>query len=391
MAGVNKLTVRKVQSNKVVGRLSDGAGLYLVTSTSGAKKWVYMWRRNHKRREMGLGGFPGIGLSVAREKAQNARELVALGKDPIEERIRVGKLELQSLKTFGEVADHLIENLKKDWSNEKHRQQWKRTVEHYCKPIRSIPISSVETKDVIRVLKPIWTSKEETARRLRARIERILDYAKAHGWREGDNPAQWKGHLKDLLPKRDPTKKQNFAAMPYENIPKFFDVLDKEVGSSALALQFTIHTAVRTNETLGANWSEIDLGNAIWTIPAARMKSKVEHVVPLSAPALAILRQAEKVKTSEYVFPGGKIGRPLSNMSMNMLLRRMGIQNATVHGFRSSFRDWCGDHTDFPREVAEAALAHKVGNKVEQAYRRRDALLKRKELMTMWSKFCRSG
>jgi len=341
-------------SVKSPGRHSDGKGLYLLVKKTGRKSWVYMWNRNHRRREMGLGGFPDV----------------------------------RAVKSFGEAADHLVETLQADWTNEKHRQQWIRTISHYCKPIRNIPVSNIDTDDILKVLKPIWQEKEETARRLRSRIERILDYAAAHKWREDENPVRWKGHLKDLLPKRDKLKKRNFAAMPYEKIPEFFQNLKKEQGMSALALQVAIHTATRTSETLEATWSELDLENKLWTVPAERMKNKVEHTIPLTEIVLTVLRQAHLFKSSEYVFPGAKPGRPLSNMSMNMLMRRMGVENATVHGFRSSFRDWCGDHTQHPREIAEAALSHKIGNKVEQAYRRRSALEKRRRLMEDWTAYC---
>ena len=382
MAGMHKLSTRKVMSVKRPGRHSDGKGLYLLVKKTGRKSWVYMWDRNHRRREMGLGGFPDVSLAKAREKAQYARELIADDKDPINEKKKI------VIKTFGEAADHLVETLQADWSNEKTRQQWIRTGSHYCKPIRNIPVGSIDTDDVLRVLKPIWTEKEETARRLRARIERILDYASAHNWRAGENPARWKGHLKDVLPKRDKLKKRNFSAMPYEKIPEFFKTLKKDQGMPALALQLTIHTASRTNEALEATWPEIDLKKKIWTIPARRMKGKVEHIIPLTDNVITLFEVAVFFRSSEYVFPGAREGRPLSNMSMTMLMRRMGIENATVHGFRSSFRDWCGDHTQYPREIAEAALAHKVGNKVEQAYRRRSALEKRAELMADWSAYC---
>ena len=382
MAGFHKLSTRKVMSVKSPGRHSDGKGLYLLVKKTGRKSWVYMWNRNHRRREMGLGGFPDVSLAKAREKAQLARELIADGQDPIKESKK------RAVKSFGEAADHLVETLQADWTNEKHRQQWIRTISHYCKPIRNIPVSNIDTDDILKVLKPIWQEKEETARRLRSRIERILDYAAAHKWREGENPARWKGHLKDLLPKRDKLKKRNFAAMPYEKIPEFFLSLKKEQGMSALALQFAIHTATRTSETLEATWSELDLENKLWTVPAERMKNKLEHTIPLTGTVLAVLWQAHLFKSSEYVFPGAKLGRPLSNMSMNMLMRRMGVENATVHGFRSSFRDWCGDHTSHPREIAEAALSHKIGNKVEQAYRRRSALEKRRRLMEDWTAYC---
>lgn len=382
MPGIHKLSARKVESLSRPGRHSDGGGLYLNVKTTGGKSWCYLWVRNGRRREMGLGGFPGVTLSSAREREQSARELVANDKDPILERRK------QVIVTFGEAADHLVETLKQDWSSEKHRQQWKRTVSHYCNPIRKLPVRAIDTDDVIRVLKPIWQTKEETARRLRSRIERILDYASAHGWREGDNPARWKGHLKDILPKRDKSKIKKFAAMPYEEIPSFFSKIRKVHTIPALALEFTVLTAARTNETLGAKWSEVDLEKRIWTIPAERMKAKHEHRVPLPTAVINILQQAKPYQNSDYVFPGSRNGKSLSNMSMAMLLRRIHREKCTVHGFRSSFRDWCGDQTNFPREIAEAALAHKVGNKVEQAYRRRNALDKRRELMCDWSEYC---
>jgi integrase len=386
MGGVHKLSARKVSTAHVPGRLSDGAGLYLYVKKTGRKSWIYMWKKDGVRREMGLGGYPGVSLAKARLKAQIQRELISDGVDPLAARAKEKRL--PKVKTFGEAADHLVETLKADWSSEKYRQQWKRTVSHYCEPIRSLRVDKVDTDDVMRVLKPIWSTKEETARRLRSRVERILDYATAHGWREGENPARWKGHLKDLLPKRDSAKKNNFAAMPYEEIPEFVRSLREQEGSSALALEFTIHTAARTNEALGATWDEIDFDKAIWSTPASRMKGKQEHIVPLTPQSLEVLQKAYQMKISDYVFPGGERERPLSNMSMNMLMRRMGIENATVHGFRSSFRDWCGDKTDYAREVAEAALAHKIGNKVEQAYRRRHALEKRQGLMADWSEYC---
>jgi len=385
MGGVNKLSARKVATILRPGRVSDGAGLYLYVKKSGRKSWVFMWSKDGTRREMGLGGYPTISLGKAREIAQVQREIIAEGRDPLLLR-RQSKEERKAL-TFGEAADHLIETLKSDWTNEKHRHQWRRTVTHYCSAIRSISVKDIDTDDVLKVLKPIWTTKEETARRLRSRIERILDYSTAHGWREGENPARWKGHLKDLLPKRDSSRRRNFAAMPYEAIPAFLQNLDAQEGVARLALEFTIHTAARTNETLGATWNEIDFDEGIWNIPAERMKGKQAHSVPLSGRSLEILAEAKALRMSDYVFPGARANRPLSNMSMNMLIRRMSIENVTVHGFRSSFRDWCGDQTDFPREVAEAALAHKIGNKVEQAYRRRSALDKRRDLMLKWSDY----
>jgi len=381
MPGIHRLSARKVESLKRPGRHCDGGGLYLSVAKGGSKSWCYMWVIKGRRREMGLGGYPGVTLSNARGRAQVAREMVANGKNPILERRK------EVVLTFGEAADHLVENLKQDWSSEKHREQWKRTVTHYCEPIREIPVRQITTDDVLRVLKPIWSTKDETARRLRSRIERILDYASAHNWREGDNPARWNGHLRDILPKQDKSKRKNFASMPYEELAGFLKTLRSTNTLGSMALEFTILTAARTNETLGARWSEFDLEDRLWSIPAERMKGNQVHDVPLCNRAIEILNAARPYKNSDFVFPGAKKGKPLSNMSMSMALRRITEKKCTVHGFRSSFRDWCGDKTSFPREVAEAALAHKVGNKVEQAYRRRNALEKRRELMTEWGRY----
>ena len=332
MPGIHKLSARKVHSLKKTGRHSDGGGLYLAVTKTGGKSWCYMWVRNGRRREMGLGGYPGVQLSIARERAQSARELVANDKDPILEKRK------NVVITFGEAADHLVETLKHDWSSEKHRQQWKRTVTHYCEPIRGIAVQQIETDDVLRVLKPIWTTKEETARRLRSRIERILDYASAHDWRVGENPARWNGHLRDILPKRDKSKIKNFSAMPYEKTSDFVIKLRTINSLPALALEFVILTASRTGETLGATWDEINFESKAWTVPASRMKAKQQHVVPLSSRAMEILKTAQLYKNSEFVFPGARPNKPLSNMAMSMLLRRIETERYTVHGFRSTFR-----------------------------------------------------
>jgi integrase len=284
------------------------------------------------------------------------------------------------------------------WRNEKHKYQWRQTLTVYCAAIRERPVASIDTHDVLELLKPIWLTKSETASRLRGRIELVLDFAKAKGWREGENPARWRGHLKNVLPPRKRLLQGHLAALPYEEVPAFVEELRKRDALAARALEFTILTAARTGEALGAKWEEIDLEKKIWTVPALRMKGKEEHVVPLSTAALAVLKPLYELQQSDYVFPGNVLRRRkrpakqapshLSTMSMEMLLRRMGIEKATVHGFRSSFRDWCGDETPYPREVAEAALAHKVGNAVEQAYRRSKALEKRRALMEDWVTFC---
>jgi integrase len=254
--------------------------------------------------------------------------------------------------------------------------------------LRAKPVDTIGTDDVLAILKPIWTTKAETASRVRGRIEKVLDAAKAKGFREGENPARWRGHLDHLLPKPSKLARGHHAAMPYEIVAAFVGDLREREATAALALEFCILTAARSGEVLGARWPEFDLDKKIWTVPANRMKAGREHRVPLSARAVSILKQLEKIKTGEFVFPGQARNRPLSNMAMEMVLRRMKIENATVHGFRSSFRDWAGNVSSFPREVTETALAHVIGDKAEQAYRRSDALDKRRKLMEAWAAYC---
>jgi integrase len=268
------------------------------------------------------------------------------------------------------------------------RAQWKTTLETYAACLRSRSVDGINTDDVLRVLKPIWTTKPETASRLRGRIEKILDAAKAKGFREGENPARWRGHLDHLLPKPLKLVRGHHAAMPYEEVAALIEKLRSREGTAALALEFCILTAARSGEVLGAQWSEIDLNKKIWTVPANRMKAGREHRVPLAGRAISILKQMEKTKTGEFVFPGQARDRPLSNMVLSMMLRRMKIEGVTVHGFRSSFRDWAGNVSSFPREVTETALAHIIGDKAEQAYRRSDALEKRRKMMEAWTSFC---
>jgi integrase len=304
------------------------------------------------------------------------------GRDPITDRNR------QQEKTFGECADLYIASMEGNWRNEKHRYQWRQTLTNYCRAIRQKPVATISTDDVLQVLKPIWTTKSETASRLRGRIELTLDFARARGWREGENPARWRGHLRNVLPPRKRLSRGHLAAMDYRDVPAFMGRLRQVVAVSARALEFAILTAGRTSEVLNATWSEIDVERAVWTVPKHRMKGAEEHAVPLSDPALMILRPLHEIPQSNYIFPGLRQGKPLSGMAMEMLLRRMNVKKATVHGFRSSFRDWCGDETHFSREIAEAALAHKVGNLVEQDYRRSKALEKRRELMEAWAAYC---
>lgn len=382
----NKLSDAYLRSERLEpGRHSDGAGLYLNISAGGAKSWVFLWTADGKRREMGLGPYPAVGLSRARQRATQCREQVAAGLDPIAERDR------EAEPTFGECADQFLSSMEGAWRNEKHRAQWRMTLEVYGEPLRSKRVSLIDTEDVLRVLRPIWVSKPETASRLRGRIERVLDYAAARGWRSDNNPARWRGHLKSVLPPRVVLSRGHHAAMPYGDVPDFVARLQKAEAMAARALEFLVLTAARSGEVLNATWAEIDLEARLWTVPASRMKAAREHRVPLSDRAVAILKPLSEARVSEFVFPGQKPKRPLSATAMEMLLRRMKADQFTAHGFRSSFRDWAGDQTQFPREVAEAALAHRIGDATERAYRRADALEKRRALMDAWAAYCEGG
>jgi integrase len=324
-----------------------------------------------------------VALAEAREAAANARKLIREGKDPISERKRTG-----GVPTFGELADQVRESLSAGFRNAKHKAQWKSSLATYAAPLRNKAVDAVGTDDVLAVLKPIWTDKAETASRVRGRIEKILDAAKAKGFRQGENPARWRGHLDHLLPKQSKLTRSHYAAMPYQDVAAFVGRLRERDGLFALALEFCILTAARSGEVLGARWSEVDLNTKVWTLPAERMKAGRVHRVPLSERAIAILRQLAEIRTGDFVFLGQRKNRPLSGRAMNATLQRMTADTVTVHGFRSSFRDWCGNETNFPRDLIETALAHIVGDKAEQAYRRSDALEKRRELMQAWANYC---
>jgi len=389
MARLSKrLDARKVETVIKPGRHADGDNLYLVVDPSGAKRWSFLYRKDGRLREMGLGRLANVSLAEARKKAAAARAILgdrANRGDPIAER----KAKSGIIPTFGDFADRFLADKGPGWRNEKHRAQWRMTFTEYAAPLRQKSVNTIGTEDVLAVLQSIWMSKPETAARLRGRIERVLDAAKAAGHRAGENPARWKGHLDNLLPKRQKLTRGHHAAMGYADVPAFIRALQARPAVASSALEFLILTAARTGETLGAAWSEIDFEAKVWTVPASRMKAGREHRVPLAGRAIEILDEMRKFGTDGYVFPGQRRGQPLSNMSMEMLLRRMGA-DVTVHGFRSAFRDWCGDKTTFPREVAEAALAHAIENEVEAAYRRGDALEKRGKLMDAWAAFCAS-
>jgi integrase len=378
----SKLTARKVETAKP-GKYSDGGNLYLIVSETGARKWVLRFTWRGKPKEMGLGSASGVLLAEAREKAATARRQIAQGINPIDQRKSAG-----GIPTFGELADDVRQSLSQGFRNDKHKAQWKSTLENYAAPLRGSPVDTIGTDDILAVLKPIWITKAETASRVRGRIEKVLDAAKAKGLRSGENPARWRGHLDHLLPRLSKLTRGHHAAMPYEEVAAFIANLQKREAIAAQALELCILTAARSGEILGIRWPEIDFEKKIWTVPAGRMKAGREHRVPLSPRAIAILRRLEKLKAGEFVFPGQARNKPLSNMAMEMMLRRMKIKDATVHGFRSSFRDWAGNVSNFPREVVETALAHVIGDKAEQAYRRSDALEKRRKLMDSWAAYC---
>jgi len=383
--GKQKLTARAAATAKP-GRYGDGAGLYLVVSPSGARKWVFRFTFGGKVTETGLGSADVVSLGEARDKARDARKMVEAGENPIEARRRAATAEA-GIPTFGAVADALIAAKESEWRNEKHRAQWRTSLTEFAAPLRFRPVDEIDTAAVLAVLTPLWQTKPETASRVRGRIEAVLDAAKAQGHRSGENPAAWRGHLAHLLPKRGKLTRGHHAAMDYRDVPAFIAQLRECDVIAAMALEFCILTATRSGEVYGARWSEIDMAAKVWTVPAARTKAAREHRVPLSEPALAIL---EKLGDTDYVFPSPRGRKPLSHVSMAKVMRRLQIDGATVHGFRSAFRDWCGETTTFPREIAEAALAHVIGDKAEQAYRRGDALEKRRALMAAWANHCES-
>ena len=385
---IHKLSPRKVETAGL-GKYEDGGGLRLAVSKSGAKKWVLRFTINGKRREMGLGSFPDVGLADARAKASECRLQAAAGIDPIEER----RVEPDAIPNFTACAARYIRAHRGGWKNAKHARQWVRTIKTYAKPvIGAKQVDAISTENILKILSPIWTTKTETAKRVQGRIECILDFAAAHRYRDSLNPARWRGHLDKLLPKPSRVKKvTHHPAMPYTDAPAFMNELARNDCVSALALRFLILTATRTSEVLQAQWQEIDQEAAMWTIPADRTKTKREHRVPLPDAAMAVIEALPRIEGSPYMFPGARHGRPLSSMALLQLMRGMGYGvngsrgNYVPHGFRSSFRDWSGEASSFPRDVAEMALAHVIENKVEAAYRRGDLFNKRRKMMGAWA------
>jgi integrase len=393
---VNRLSHRKVETLKLPGMHSDGGGLYLQVTegSNGAprKSWLFRYAVAGRERQMGLGPLSDVPLAEARDRALAAREMRRAGKDPIAERDSSrAEASVVAAKTmsFDDCAIAYISAHRAGWRNVKHGSQWSKTVATYCSPVfGKLPVQHIDVGLVMQAVEPIWTTKPETAGRIRGRIERILDWAKVRGYRHGDNPARWRGHLDQLLPARGKVRKvKHHAALPYAELPLFMMQLKAREAVAARALELAILTATRTGEVIGAKWTEFDLESRVWTIPADRMKSAREHRIPLSDAVIDVVRRMKAIRQNDYVFPGERRDA-LSNMALLMLLRRMGHPEITAHGFRSTFRDWVEEQTDTPRAVAEMALSHTVGNAVEAAYRRGDLIEKRKILMAKWAKFC---
>lgn len=367
------LTNLTVKAATEPGRYLDGAGLYLIVDRHG-KRWVLFYKWRGRRREMGLGPYPTVTLAKARERAEEARQLVAEAVDPIEARKAPTRV-----YTFATFAEALIDDLKPGWAGAKTEAGWRRSLLTHAKGLSGKPLDAITTADVLETVKPYWSAQPESGQKLRARIEVALDAAKAKGLRTGDNPARWRGHLDRLLSKPKKLVRGHHRSLHYSEAPALMKALSEKPGMSARALEWTIYTAAREAMTLGMKWGELDED---WTVPGDRMKSRKPFVIPITPQCRAVLEKCDR--STPYVFPGSRLEKGLSNAAMDKLLKDMGV-DATPHGFRTTFREWAGDKTDHPREVAEAALNHVVGDAVERAYRRGDALEKRRLLMLDWA------
>lgn len=385
------MTKKRIAKAKTAGRYGDGHGLSLQVTASGVKSWLFRYERNGRERWMGLGPLHTVSLAEARERARKARLQLLDGTDPLAARkaARAAQaLEAAKTLTFAECAQRYFDQHESKWRNAKHAKQYMATLKTYAFPVMGrLPVAEIDTGRVLAAIEPIWKTKPETASRTRGRIESVLDWATVRGYRTGDNPARWKGHLREVLPALSQiAKPQHFAALPFTDVPEFVAALREREGIAARALEFLILTAGRSGEVIGATWPEIDLKNKLWTIPADRMKAQREHRVPLSDAAMAVLKDLPR--EADYVFPGSRKGGPISSTAMAQLLARMESSDCTIHGFRSSFHDWCSERTNFPNQVIEMALAHQIGDKVEAAYRRGDLLEKRRRLMQDWARYC---
>jgi integrase len=386
------LTVKSVKTLGA-GYHADGDGLYLQVTGSGGRSWIFRYQRHGKRRDMGLGPAHLVGLAEARRRALELRRCLFEGIDPLERkraRDRAAAVEAAQTITFREAAERYIVAHQASWRAKQHLARWHQTMRDFVYPILgALPVEAVDVGLVTRVLEPIWTKMPETASRIRGRIELVLDWATVRQYRTGDNPARWRGHLDKLLPKVSRVSKvQHHAALPYSEIGAFMAQLRRRETVTARALEFAILTAARPSEAIGARWSEIDMSDRLWIVPAARMKANREHRVPLSDAAMAIVKDMAARRESDFVFPGRGTGRTVSHTAFSDQLDAIGYQTVTAHGFRSTFRDWAAERTNFPNEVAEMALAHGVSNKVEAAYRRGDLFEKRRQLAEAWAKYC---
>jgi integrase len=388
---INRLTDKKVQATRLPGNYADGGNLYLRVRNTGAKSFILKVTINGKQREWTIGPYGTddgqFSLAKARERRDEMMPTIRKGEDPAPTPMAKAEIPVRpKTPTFGEVAFDLLDQIETGFRNEKHRTQWRNTLTTYCTSIWDKPVDEVSTEHVLKILKPIWLTKAETASRLRGRIERVLSAAKVQGYRSGENPAAWQGHLQLLLQKRHKLQRGHHPALPFPELPEFWQRLVQKDTVSSAALQYLILTAGRSGEIRGAKWDEIDFANRLWNIPAVRMKAAKEHIVPLGQAAIAILERMKAQRISDLIFPGTKENAQLSDMTLSKLLRGL-AKNATVHGFRSTFRDWCGEKTDFAREHAEACLAHTLGSAVERAYRRGNGLEHRRRIMSAWENY----
>lgn len=387
--GLKAKQIEAAKPNAKPYKLTDARGLFLLVMPNGAKHWRWKFRLQGKERQAAFGSFPDVSLAEAREKMEEARRLVKAGQDPVAQKHAQTKPAARAV-TFRQLAERYVDGREDDWKNPKHRQQWRNTLATYVYPeIGEMPVAEIDTSHIEKLLTPIWRDKPETASRVRGRIEAVLSYAKTLKLRSGENPAAWRDNLAHTTLGKRKRQVSHHAAMDWREIGAFMAKLRDQPGIGARALEFTILTAARSGEVRGAKWAEVDLGAALWIVPAERMKAHTEHRVPLSERALAVLEAMRPFqRDGGLVFPGVKSGTSLSDMTLSAVLRRMGLGHLTVHGFRSTFRDWCAEATAYPRDVAEQALAHTLRDKVEAAYRRGDMLDKRRRLMNDWAEHC---
>jgi integrase len=388
VAGIHRLSALKVKNAKP-GKYGDGGGLWLYVKKDGRKTWVFKYTANGKRREMGLGPVHTVSLAIAREKSAACRLTVLNGGDPIEDRHK----DQRGTMTFETAADAYINMHKSGWTNARQESIWRRSLEDYAYPvIGQRDVTKIDTDDILKILQDPWSTKTETATRVRSRIERVLDWCTSGGYRSGPNPARWKGHLSNLLPSPARVKtSRHFPALPWQELPGFMTELRQRKGVAAQALTFLILTAARSGEVRGMSWDELDLDDAIWVVPAERIKMKREHRVPLTASAIDVLMDMRQHGQSGLVFPSVQNGKQMSDMTLSAVLKRMDRKDITVHGFRSTFKDWASESTAYPDDVSEMALAHAVKNKVVAAYKRGDLFEKRRRLMSDWASYASGG